>query len=532
MNGSDGRSRFLPLWPWLAALGSGVALALCFPPFNQGWLVWLALTPWIAAVWLGPPARRPWLKNLALGYVAGLAFFWIAFSWLHTVTVGGWLVVSAYMACYFAFWSWLLGRLRRTERFDLSLKNLGVAALAAFAWVAHEHVRGFLFSGFGWNNAGTALHENLALIQIADVTGVAGISFLVVFCNVIAVSTVARLAGDIARLRGTISRTEPKPFSLRPRWDFTLTLALVGATFAYGARRLRPEPGESIPLHVVAVQANIPQREKFDPKFAQSIVDKYAEFTDMAATLDPQLVVWPEAATPGDLYEKHMLEYLRSVAALGDFDLLLGSLEFGTDGDFNIAALFSNRGAEMDVYRKMHLVPFGEYVPLRHSFPLFAMIAGNQVPSDFSRGDKPGVLQMRAAPVKLGALICFEDTVGNLTRKTVAAGAQVLVNVTNDGWFQFSAGSEQHLCNAIFRTIENRRPMIRAANTGVTCAVDPWGRVERWIPKFTDGIASRKVLVPVAGELTFYTRHGEVFALAACAITVITILGSAAWKRR
>src|SRR5205807_339674 len=156
---------------------------------------------------------------------------------------------------------------------------------------------------------------------------------------------------------------------------------------------------------------------------------------------------------------------------------MLGTLDFEDEHDYNAALLVSNGGERMQAYRKIHLVPFGEYIPLRHSFPLFAAIAGTWVAGDFAPGTEHTVFALTDPNVRVAPLICFEDTVGDLVRRFVSNGANLLVDVTNDAWFLHSSGSQQHLANAIFRCVENRRPMVRAANTGVTGFVDEFGRV-------------------------------------------------------
>ncbi len=177
------------------------------------------------------------------------------------------------------------------------------------------------------------------------------------------------------------------------------------------------------------------------------------------------------------------------------------------------------------MYRKVHLVPFGEFVPGRHTVPLLARIVGDQVPGDFKAGTEHTVFTLTNGDVQVAPLICFEDTIGELTRQFVlptesSPGANLLVDVTNDGWFQHSAGSHQHLANAIFRCIETRRPMLRAANTGVTCFINQFGRVTQELQDetgstFTEGVLTGDIKVPTEHELTFYVRHGELFAKSA-----------------
>lgn len=514
------------LWPWGAAALSGLLLALCFPGWNQSWLCWVALAPLTAALWFSTNGGGwRWLKKAGLGYVAGLTFFSATFRWLNSLADlfhSAWLLalpllLSCYLALYFAFWGWFLGCVAMPagtdpEKLLSSRSNLRLGFLCAAAWVAQEWLRGVVFGGFGWNGLGVALHGSIALIQIADVTGVAGLSFVIALCNVIAVVTIRRFALEIRKGR------------LRPHYDFSLTLALAGIVFAYGVRVLFKQTNTT-ELRVAAVQPNIPQNEKFGAASEERIFQRYESLTGMAMTANPQLMLWPESALPRGMFEDQTnYDFVHDLAAKSDAGLLLGTDDRDEKGYYNTAVLVSDRGAALQEYRKIHLVPFGEYMPLRHSFPLFAWIAGDLVPDDFLAGKDCAVLQLRNPPVKLGALICFEDTLGDLTRRFVLNGAQVLVNVTNDGWFLKSPAAQQHLANAIFRAVETRRPLIRCANTGVTCLIDSTGRINESLPLFTEGFLSGRVNVPVNGALTFYTRHGEWFSLGALGVTLFAIL--------
>ena len=289
-------ARVQRFWPWLAAISSGLLSTGCFAPFNFTWLCWIALAPLIAAVWFSENHwRHRWLRNLLLGYVAGLTFFWTAFSWLTTVTVLGWFVLQFYMAIYFALWAWFCGLLTpRTRRkkvsstkWDLMLaqaassaasprspwtkstNNLLLAVLLAAAWVTQEWLRGWVFSGFGWNGLGVALHDNWPLIQIAEFTGVAGLSFMVALANVILVTTVYRLT------------IEARTHSVRPHFDLTLTLAMIVGVLAFGLRATQVSPPTK-QLRVAAVQANIPQNQKFDPQFTRKIFDQFRRLSEIA----------------------------------------------------------------------------------------------------------------------------------------------------------------------------------------------------------------------------------------------------------
>ena len=249
---------------------------------------------------------------------------------------------------------------------------------------------------------------------------------------------------------------------------------------------------------------------------------------------------------PGPVLEdQETYQFVMNLAASTDGDLLLGTIDEEEGHAYNAALLVSDGGEQVQFYRKLHLVPFGEYVPGRHRVPLLARIVGDQVPGDFDAGKDYTVFSLTNSDVQIAPLICFEDTIGELVRKFVLPtdtnpGANLVVDITNDGWFLHSAGSHQHLANAIFRCIETRRPMVRAANTGVTCFVNEFGRVTQVMQDetgstFTEGVLTGEVKVPTEHELTFYTRHGELFAKVCTWIMLIAMVGTVSlrgWRRR
>ena len=562
--------KLLQFWPWLAAILSGVLCVACFPPFNQNWLCWIALTPLIAAVWFsGQNSKRQWLRNLLLGDVAGIVFFTGTFSWLGSLGTlfdnfwlhGLSLLLSVYLGLNFAFWSWFCGllgpiavatasatdatarsvtnkwsvmlqRARRTAPVPQSpwlrsTSNLRLAFLLACAWVAHEWLRGWLFTGFGWNGLGVALHVNWPLIQITEFTGVAGLSFMVVFANVIALTTVRRLI------------LEARTHAMRPHYDLTLTMAAIVGVLAFGVH-IAQNPSPTKPLRVAAVQAGIPQQQKFDPQFAEEIFAQFTRLSEIAlrSKPPPDLLIWPESSMPEPVRDENTESYqfVMDFSGSTKADLLLGTIDIENGHDYNAALLVSNAGQQTQTYRKVHLVPFGEYIPLRHSFPLFAAVASKWVPGDFDDGKNYTVFRLTSGEVQLAPLICFEDTIGELTRQFVLKGANLFADITNDGWFLRSAGSQQHLANAVFRCVEMRRPMIRAANTGVTCFVNEFGRVTQLLQDetgstFTEGVLTGEIGVPIERELTFYTRHGELFAKVCTCIALVALVITIAVRR-
>lgn len=547
-------ARVLRLWPWLAAISSGLLCAGCFAPFNQAWLCWIALTPLLAVIWFsGANSKRRWLRDLLLGYIAGLAFFWTVFSWLRTVTVPGLILLGLYMAIYFALWSWICGLLRPSLRAPASsskasrwtqpppnpplswtgsgvasespesrspwlrsTNNLRLAFLLAAVWVTQEWFRSLVFSGWGWNTLGAALHAQLAVIQVVEFTGVPGLSFLVVFTNVILLTTARRF----------ILETQVRP--MRPHYDLTLTMAAIIGVMGFGLRSLHTHR-PARPLKVALVQPNIPREQKFSAEFAQSTFDQFTRLSAPAlgAGSHQDLIVWPESSMPGPvLQDESSHRFVMDFSGSARTDLLLGTVDLDETGAYNAALLVSDSGQRVQIYRKVHLVPFGEYVPGRHTIPLLARIVGDQVPDDFAFGREHTVFHLTNDKAQIAPLICFEDTIGDLTRQFVLGGANLLVNVTNDGWFLRSAGSQQHLANAVFRCVETRLSMVRAANTGVTCIISESGLISpsHLLPPFTQGVLLGEVNVPTEQELTFYVRHGELFAQSCVGVSVLTVL--------
>lgn len=470
-------------------------------------------------------------------------------------------MVGAYMAIYFALWSWICGllcpslrppamrnrwaaqpppssplpaassHLRETATWPAaaasesplsrspwlrSTNNLRLAFLLAAVWVAQEWLRSVVFSGWGWNTLGTALHAQLAMIQIAEYTGVAGLSFLVVFINVILLTTTRRF----------ILETQVRP--MRPHYDLTLTMAAIVGVLGFGFRTFQLHPLAST-LKVALVQPNIPREQKFSPEFAQSTFDQLSRLSARAlgASSPPDLIVWPESSMPGPVLQDELSHrFVTDFSASAKTDLLLGTIDLDETGDYNAALLVSEDGRRMQIYRKVHLVPFGEYVPGRRTIPLLARVVGDQVPSDFAFGKEHTVFHLTNEKARVAPLICFEDTIGDLTRQFVLAGANLLANVTNDGWFLRSAGSQQHLANAVFRCVETRLPMVRAANTGVTCIINEFGLISpsRIVAPFAENVLLGEVKVPTEHELTFYVRHGELFAQGCVGVALLVLI--------
>ena len=522
-------------WPLIAAITSGIWLALCFPPGPLGRTAFLALAPLMCAVWI-PRNMTQW-RRFRLGYLTGLIAYTATFSWLSELVplfhspvlialpLGMGIGIALVPAIWAVFAGWFAGRqllvvppdpFAPHERPVLlsSMRNLGLAAVVAAAWVALEWVRGWAMLGFNWNTLGVTLHEDLILIQIAELTGVGGLGFLLMMSNAIAVITVLRLRAEVGRIR------------LRPHFDFLVTIALVVGAFSFGVRvMVKGAPKEVASLRIAAIQPNIPQAMKMDDERAPEIFEWLEEMNTRVAADKADLVLWPEASVPGGMFaDREITDWVKAQAAKHKA-LLIGTDDLNRSGagdDHNSAALIIPGREDIAIHDKVNLVPFGEYLPMR---PLLGWAIGGLVPGDFVPGAMPVQLPLDSPRVTLGPLICFEDTQPDIARAQVRGGADLLVNLTNDGWFGQSGELEQHLANARFRCIETRTPMVRATNTGTTASIDIFGRVDRWLPAHTKDVANRTIPVYARSEPTFFVRHGDLFQPGCAVVAGIAVIG-------
>ena len=597
------------LWPWCAVVLSGVLLALCYAPFDTPAMVWVGLIPLFAAVWgSGGVKRGP--RGFALGYLAGLSFWLINLKWISEVGTIGWIAVSCFLALYFALWGlfasgagnpWrqrpeVLGepeggiaakvseRQRKEKRrpgrsVEESRRVLMFAIVNACCWCGLEWVRGWFFTGFGWNGLGVAFHNQPILAQGADLVGVSGLSFLPVFVMGVVVQVGRGLYQEIQSGR------------LRAHWDFGCAMVVLASCFMYGVWKLHGERGEAAtPLNVLLVQLNIPQEASQKLWSAEDIYRGYEEETLEAleslslaneqrvkeameagdpepVSLDvPDWIVWPESALPDVLYYgqeneqelgRRSLSLLEEVKSRGQFTLLFGMLEYEAERIMPSAPLTrKERGKAFNslvalpkgermfrTYRKQHLVLFGETIPYVEQLGVLRWLweksAGTEYGGSFSAGDQHEPMRLpfpsaEGEEFSVIPTVCFEDTVARKMRKFVKGGGQLIVNITNDGWFKNSEAAAQHFANAKFRSIEFRRPTIRSANTGVSALINSHGTVlnrktmERRIllndsdSHLTRGWLYSTVYVPLAGPLTPYARFGDWFA-------VLALLAAIGW---
>ena len=504
---------------WLAAaaaVASALLLAAVFPPLEWTWAAGIALVPlFVMARHL--PARTA----LRLGYAAGFLFWLLDIRWLTHVTVAGWIFLSAYCALYFLPALWLVNRWRGGAA--------GFAASLAVVWCGGEFIRGWLGGGFPWNPLGVALAPWPPGIQLAEFGGVWLVSGLVVFVNALLAWAVTERRGWRALGLGALGVAAALGWGA---WD--------AHNVAYADRVVKMGSGRT--LRVALVQPSIPQDEKWVVAKIQMIYARLYELTRKAQG-DPQvdLVIWPETALPDDVRNsEHSYDLVWNLCTNGT-PILTGSLDTsvldsGETKYFNSAFLFDAEGRVTGEYDKRHLVIFGEYIPFEWLVP-WQWLAALGLPASITAGKDGAVFRTGPEDVPLAPLICFEDILPYLARADVRAGARMLVNLTNDAWFDDRVAPRQHMRNATLRAVENRVSLVRCANTGVSCVIEPSGRVAEQLSDGAGRTSEPGVLwadVPVpedAAPLTFHARFGDMYGIACAAATVLWLVRTF-WKRR
>lgn len=547
-------------WPWFASVLSGLLLALCYPPFDFSGFIWIWQAPVLGALWFAGSKGPRWKYGLRLGFVCGFTFFLINISWMTEISrvagtiwagIGALLTLSCYLALYFAAFGafaatagrWIIREPDKDKKdlFGQSLDVLKVAFFNGAAWCGLEWLRGVAFTGFGWNGLGVALKDHLLLVQFADVIGITGYGFVMMFAGIIGFATLVRLGLEVRERK-----------RLRPHLDFALGVAMIIGLFLYGIPKISVGPKESIDIHARVMQLNIALEDKWSEDIAlrQKIIFDYRDLTRTFVEVAPHdLVLWPETAIPGHFSFPWVQKYFNEHVLKGDDFYLLTGLEDSTlEGDkiYNTITLMKGDTQSYQMHKKVHLVPLGEYIPFRHSFPVFTWIAGGIIETDFTAGSsyEPLEIEKDGHRIEILPLICFEDTVPRHARKFVRETPQLFVNVTNDGWFYDSAQPTQHFYNAIFRCIEFRRPMIRAANTGVSGFIDTRGSIydrrgngsdnprilrdEETGSTYIRGSIPGRVEIDLHPPMTVYAKIGDAFSITlgiiALAIAAFAIL--------
>ncbi|MEJ2684780.1 MAG: apolipoprotein N-acyltransferase [Candidatus Sulfobium sp.] len=505
--------------PYIPSIISGILVVLSFPVFDLYPLAWIAFVPLLVSLW-GKSGRQAFAR----GYVFGLVYFFGTLYWIyHSIDFYGGvsfpasisivLLLCAYLSLYPALFSGIFSVLVKKTRLPALL-------IAPVIWVALEFVRSYALTGFPWSSIGYSQYKFLHMIQISDITGIYGVSFLVLAVNGAIV--------DLFLLRKRVQDMPLFPASSTYAGLLILVGVLAGA-FVYGSWRL----GQKREGHVVkvsVVQGDIEQDKKWDPAYQNQVLDTYFTLSRKAAESSPQLIVWPETALPfffgfDEANTAKLIDFEKSLGS----DLLFGTVlvKEHTEGKVllaNSAVLLDKEGKTVYQYDKIHMVPFGEYVPLKSIlFFVNKLVAGI---GDYIPGKE--YVKAKTDFGSFATLICYEVIFPGLVRKFYTDGGDFIVNITNDAWFGDTAGPHQHFSMAVFRAIENRKPLIRAANTGISGFIDSSGRILSRTPVFRRLVLTENVRTD--GTMTFYTRYGDLFSYLCMVLSIIMVINMRFWR--
>ena len=513
---------------WLAqALLTAGLLALAMPG-RVGWwpLLFVALVPLLSVALSARPGR-----GALTGFVSGLVYHLALLYWILIVlgrygglplylSLPGLVLLAGYMALYPALFCGLLsllaGRSWHRERPVAAL-----VWLAPVLWVGLDWLRAVLFTGFPWMDLGYGLYAQPQLIQAAALGGHHLVTFGVVLANSLLVGVLDRQRRDV---RWNVRRERALLLSACAVLVFLFGYSAVRYRIAlhYGPRAMQAQ--------VAVAQGNVDQAVKWSPEFKAATVDSYLRLSREAlAGADIELVVWPETALPFYPQRDQLTTRLAAFTGAANTWLLTGAPLFTltpqTDGGelvrhYNGAILLGPDGRLAASHAKQHLVPFGEYVPLRPYLPFLEPLVVSV--GDFSAGTSDEPLAL--GPMRLGLLICYESIFPDIARRAVDRGANLLVNLTNDAWYGRSSAPHQSMAMAVFRAVENKRALVRAANTGISGFVDPVGRIVDRTGLFVEAALAARV--PLLDEQTVFSRRGHLFgSVCAGLIPLLLVLG-------
>lgn len=498
----------------ILAVTTGLLMTASFPKVDWGGFAWVAFVPLLYAI-KGVSPRT----SFKLGFLTGLVHYGTLLYWIvgvinhygHVPTLLSvviFMLLLFYLSVYPGLFAVAVSQLRE--------RSLPFYLIGPFFWVALEYIKSFLLSGFPWENLGHSQYDQLHLIQISDILGVYGLSALIMAVN-----------GVLFEFSNTVFRN--RTLAWKPLVGVGLVL---GGFLVYGAWRIEKTDRiiEDAPKRIVVlVQGNIDQSVKWLPSSQHETLRRYATLSTDALKTIPELIIWPETALPFYfLHDEDLTAETLELVRTSGVHFLLGSPSFRRTGQgiryYNSAYLVGPTGKVVGKYDKVHLVPYGEYVPLKRCFPFLGKIV--EAVGDFDSGQKGQVLSW--GNERIGMLICFEAIFPELARSMVQNGAQLLINITNDAWFGKSSAPYQHLSMVVFRAVENHLVVARAANTGISAYVDPVGRLLDQTPLFEEAMRSRAL--PMMSHKSFYARHGDIFAIG-CILTSLILWIEAFWRR-
>ncbi len=500
-----------------AFLISGILLILPFPPFDLEFAAWFALVPMLLAV-----RRQTPLNSFLLGYLCGIVWNIGLLGWMHVYHPLALPVVVFALSFYPAFFCLGLNLITnyelqitndKSKKFNLK-SSLQVILAAPLLWTSLEYIRSLGFLGFPWTSLGYSQYRQIPVIQIAEFTGVFGVSFLIVLVN-------SGIASAIAAIKENF------------RYAIKIVVAVCfvfGLCIFWGNHVLKnPFHVKENSIRVALIQGNIGTNCAWSENSSR-IVDHLTTLSLTAGIMKPDLIIWPESAIgknlekDGDVHtfpwlKKKICQVVKETGAC----LLTGAPYNHNGRDYNSAFLISPTGKLLDRYDKIRLVPAGEYFPFLRHAKLFEYLL--QDAGDFTPGNQLTIFKIPENR-KFGVLICFEGIFGDFARRFVKNGADFLINITNDVWSHSAASHYQHAGIATFRAVENRVYFIRVGNSGISRIIDPHGRIEKNLDAYKSGFLVGEIH-PIRKKIlkkTFYTCHGDLFAKLVLVLTFVAVV--------
>ena len=490
----------------MLALFSGLLLTAAFPPGHFSFMAWIALIPLLKAI-----ENRSGFSAFKLGVIAGLIHFLSLIYWIIVVlehygglgfiiSLTALILLSLYLSLFTGLFSCLTALLNDSRFF--------VLFMACF-WVGLEYAKAHFLTGFPWCLLGYSQFKHLYIIQIADLFGVYGLSFLIAIVNGVLYRTLFRSARPAVKIL---------------KLEILLSAVLLMGTVAYGSYRLSnvsPQNNSTKKINAAIIQGNIDQSLKWNPQFQEQTVLTYESLTRSTFSFEPQLIIWPETALPFFFQNnRDFTPQILSMTKKSGATLIFGSPAFKRTKAriefFNRAYMIESGTQHISHYDKIHLVPFGEYVPLKKFLPFIRRLVESA--GDFTPGNS--TYPLKSDGVSVGILICFEAIFPELARDLTANGANILVNLTNDAWYGMTSAPFQHLSMAVFRCVENRRPMLRAANTGISAFIEADGTIQETSDLFKKAVLMQSISIP-SPRKSLYTRIGDSFAAGLLIVTFI-----------
>jgi len=501
---------------------SALLLILSFFKFNLGFLTWIALIPLLCAL-----KDCSLKKSFVLGLLFGFVFCWGIIYWLHFTlyrhaalilwaSIVSVILVAIYFSFFFAFFTLSLNYIRQRT-------NLSLIISAPMLWTSLELIRSLGSLGMPWVLLGGSQWRYPAIIQISTITGVYGVSFLIVMVNA-TIATV--ISSQWSVVRGKIKEN----FIL-----ISVVFILLLLSFSYGLVVLK-EPSikdRTSTIQVSIIQPNIDQEQKWDMRYKTTVMDTLVRLTKEVRRDAPDLIVWPETCIPGYLEsEPEFYSPIKELIQKSKSYFIIGSMSKKGKEKHNTAFFLSPEGKILDYYHKIHPVPFAERFPKQDYFSSFSWykemvrILGEEGYEPINLGNKYVVFNVLYT--KIGVPVCFEMIFPDLIRRFVKNGAEIIVNISDDAWFdQMTVPYWHHFSASVFRAIENRVNIVRATNTGISGFIDPYGRIRKTTNIWTEAHLTNEV--PLEKTTTLYTKYGNLFAYF-CLILSLYFLVSAYWK--